>query len=164
MNVLVTGGLGFIGSKVVLQLLKRNISVIIADLDIKKNKSKLEQNIEKIGKDKNLIKYEKLDITNHQNVEKIFQDYNLDSVINLAYGIGAICEEKPLLASKINIVGTTTIFEMIVKYKIRRLVFASSETVYGANQEFFGKKAVTEDDFSGIDNHYFTYGVMKLLN
>ena len=164
MNVLVTGGLGFIGSKVVLQLLKRNISVIIADLNIKKNKSKLEQNIEKIGKDKNLIKYEKLDITNHQNVEKIFQDYNLDSVINLAYGIGAICEEKPLLASRINIVGTTTIFEMIVKYKIRRLVFASSETVYGANQEFFGNKAVTEDDFSGIDNQYFTYGVMKLLN
>ena len=164
MNVLVTGGLGFIGSKVVLQLLKRNISVIIADLDIKKNKSKLEQNIEKIGKDKNLIKYEKLDITNHQNVEKIFQDYNLDSVINLAYGIGAICEEKPLLASKINIVGTTTIFEMIVKYKIRRLVFASSETVYGANQDFFGNKAVTEDYFSGIDNQYFTYGVMKLLN
>ena len=164
MNVLVTGGLGFIGSKVVLQLLKRNISVIVADVDIEKNRSKLENNINKIGKDKNLIKYEKLDITNYQNVEKIFQDYNLDSVINLAYGIGAICEENPLLASKINIVGTTTIFEMIVKYKIRRLVFASSETVYGANQEFFGNKAVTEDDFSGIDNHFFTYGVMKLLN
>jgi nucleoside-diphosphate-sugar epimerase len=164
MSVLVTGGLGFIGSKVVLQLLKRNISVIVADVDIEKNRSKLENNINKIGKDKNLIKYEKLDITNYQNVEKIFQNYNLDSVINLAYGIGAICEENPLLASRINIVGTTTIFEMIVKYKIRRLVFASSETVYGANQEFFGKKAVTEDDFSGIDNHYFTYGVMKLLN
>jgi nucleoside-diphosphate-sugar epimerase len=164
MNVLVTGGLGFIGSKVVLQLLKRNISVIIADLDIDKNRSRLEQNINKIGKDKNLIQYEKLDVTNYQNVEKIFQDYNLDSVINLAYGIGAICEENPLLASRINIVGTTTIFEMIVKYQIRRLVFASSETVYGANQEFFGNKAVTEDDFSGIDNHYFTYGVMKLLN
>ena len=164
MSVLVTGGLGFIGSKVVLQLLKRNISVIIADLDIDKNRSRLEQNINKIGKDKNLIQYEKLDVTNYQNVEKIFQDYNLDSVINLAYGIGAICEENPLLASRINIVGTTTIFEMIVKYQIRRLVFASSETVYGANQEFFGNKAVTEVDFSGIDNHYFTYGVMKLLN
>ena len=164
MNVLVTGGLGFIGSKVVLQLLKRNISVIVADVDIEKNRSKLENNINKIGKDKNLIKYEKLDITNYHNVEKIFQDYNLDSVIHLAYGIGTICEENPLLASRINIVGTTTIFEMIVKYKIRRLVFASSETVYGANQEFFGNKAVTEDDFSGIDNHFFTYGVMKLLN
>ena len=164
MNVLVTGGLGFIGSKVVLQLLKKNISVIVADIDIEKNRSKLENNINKIGKDKNLIKYEKLDITNYHNVEKIFQDYNLDSVIHLAYGIGAICEENPLLASRINIVGTTTIFEMIVKYKIRRLVFASSETVYGANQDFFGNKAVTEDDFSGIDNHFFTYGVMKLLN
>jgi UDP-glucose 4-epimerase len=164
MNVLVTGGLGFIGSKVVLQLLKRDISVIIADVDIEKNRSKLENNIDKIGKDKNLIKYEKLDITNYQNVEKIFQEYNLDSIIHLAYGIGAICEENPLLASRINIVGTTTIFEMIVKYKIRRLVFASSETVYGANQQFFGNKAVTEDDFSGINNHYFTYGVMKLLN
>ena len=164
MNIIVTGGLGFIGSKVVLQLLKRDISVIIADVDIEKNRSKLENNINKIGKDKNLIKYEKLDITNYQNVEKIFQEYNLDSVIHLAYGIGAICEENPLLASRINIVGTTTIFEMIVKYKIRRLVFASSETVYGANQQFFGNKAVTEDDFSGINNHYFTYGVMKLLN
>ena len=164
MNVLVTGGLGFIGSKVVLQLLKRDISVIIADVDIEKNRSKLENNINKIGKDKNLIKYEKLDITNYKNVEKIFQEYNLDSIIHLAYGIGAICEENPLLASRINIVGTTTIFEMIVKYKIRRLVFASSETVYGANQQFFGNKAVTEDDFSGINNHYFTYGVMKLLN
>ena len=164
MNVLVTGGLGFIGSKVVLQLLKRDISVIIADVDIQKNRSKLENNINKIGKDKNLIKYEKLDITNYHNVEKIFQDYNLDSVIHLAYGIGTICEENPLLASKINIVGTTTIFEMIVKYKIHRLVFTSSETVYGANQEFFGNKAITEDDFSGIDNHFFTYGVMKLLN
>ena len=164
MTILVTGGLGFIGSKVVLQLLKRNISVILADLDINKNKSKLEKNIKKIGLNKNLIKYEQLDITNFQNVESIFQKYDLDSVINLAYGIGSICEENPLLASKINIVGTTSIFEMIVKYKIRRLVFASSETVYGANQEFFGNKAVTENDFTGIDNHFFTYGVMKLLN
>ena len=164
MKILVTGGLGFIGSRVVLQLLKRDISVIVADLDINKNKDRLENDIKKIGKDKNLLRYEQLDITDIQNVEKIFQKYDLDSVINLAYGIGAICEENPLLASKINIVGTTSIFEMIVKYKIRRLVFASSETVYGANQEFFGNKAVTEDDFVGIDNHFFTYGVMKLLN
>ena len=164
MKILVTGGLGFIGSRVVLQLLKRDISVIVADLDINKNKDRLENDIKKIGKDKNLLRYEQLDITDIQNVEKIFQKYDLDSVINLAYGIGAICEENPLLASKINIVGTTSIFEMIVKYKIRRLVFASSETVYGANQEFFGNKAVTENDFAGIDNHFFTYGVMKLLN
>ena len=164
MTVLVTGGLGFIGSKVVLQLLERDIDVLITDLDIEKNKNKLEKNILKIGKDKDKIKYQKLDITDHQQIENIFQNNKIDSVINLAYGIGSICEENPLLASKINIVGTTSMFEMVVKYKIRRLVFASSETVYGANQEFFGNRAVTEDDYSGINNHFYTYGVMKLLN
>jgi len=164
MTVLVTGGLGFIGSKVVLQLLERDIDVLVTDLDIEKNKNKLEKNILKIGKDKDKIKYQKLDITDHQQIENIFQNNKIDSVINLAYGIGSICEENPLLASKINIVGTTSMFDMVVKYKIRRLVFASSETVYGAHQEFFGNRAVTEDDYSGINNHFYTYGVMKLLN
>ena len=164
MTVLVTGGLGFIGSKVVLQLLKKDIDVLVTDLDIIKNKDKLESNILKIGKNKDKVKYQKLDITNYKEIENIFQNNKIDSVINLAYGIGTICEENPLLASKINIVGTTSIFEMIVKYKIRRLVFASSETVYGAHQEFFGNRAVTEEDYSGINNHFYTYGVMKLLN
>ena len=164
MTVLVTGGLGFIGSKVVLQLLKKDIDVLVTDLDIVKNKDKLESNILKIGKNKDKVKYQKLDITNYKEIENIFQNNKIDSVINLAYGIGTICEENPLLASKINIVGTTSIFEMIVKYKIRRLVFASSETVYGANQQFFGNRAVTEEDYSGINNHFYTYGVMKLLN
>ena len=122
------------------------------------------KNILKIGKNKDKVKYQKLDITNYKEIENIFQNNKIDSVINLAYGIGTICEENPLLASKINIVGTTSIFEMIVKYKIRRLVFASSETVYGAHQEFFGNRAVTEEDYSGINNHFYTYGVMKLLN
>ena len=164
MTVLVTGGLGFIGSKVVLQLLKKDIDVLVTDLDIVKNKDKLESNILKIGKNKDKVKYQKLDITNYKEIENIFQNNKIDSVINLAYGIGTIGEENPLLASKINIVGTTSIFEMIVKYKIRRLVFASSETVYGAHQEFFGNRAVTEEDYSGINNHFYTYGVMKLLN
>ena len=164
MAVLVTGGLGFIGAKVVLQLLKRDIDVLVTDIDIEKNKDRLENNILEIGKSKDKVKYQKLDITNYEQIENIFQNYKIDSVINLAYGIGTICEESPLLASRINIVGTTSMFEMIVKYKIRRLVFASSETVYGAHQEYFGDKAVTENDYSGINNHFYTYGVMKLLN
>ena len=164
MNILVTGGLGFIGSNVVLQLLKKDISVIVADLENKKNKEKLLNKIEKIGKKANAVTFVKLDITNFENLENIFSSYTIDSVINLAYGIGAICEEQPLLASKINIVGTTSVFDMVVKHNIRRLVFASSETVYGEKQSVFGQKAVTEEDYTGINNHFFTYGVMKLLN
>lgn len=164
MNILVTGGLGFIGSNVVLQLLKKDISVIVADLENKKNKDKLLNKIEKIGKKTNAVTFEKLDITNFENLENIFSSYTIDSVINLAYGIGAICEEQPLLASKINIVGTTSVFDMVVKHNIRRLVFASSETVYGEKQSVYGQRALTEEDFTGINNHFFTYGVMKLLN
>ncbi len=164
MTILVTGGLGFIGSKVVIQLLKRGIPTIVADLDIENNKYKFEESLKKLNLNKNLINYKKLDITNFDNLEELFKLNKIDSVINLAYGIGMICEDNPVLASKINIVGTTSIFEMIVKYKIRRMVFASSETVYGASQSYFGSKAVKENDYTGIDNHYFTYGVMKLLN
>ena len=92
MSVLVTGGLGFIGAKVVLQLLKRDIPVIVADLNIEKNKSRLEKNINKIGRDKKLVNYQKIDITDYQYIESIFKNNKLDCVINLAYGIGTICE------------------------------------------------------------------------
>jgi len=164
MTILVTGATGYIGSRVVLQLAKRNLEIVAADLDMGKNKDKLKKKYTSEGNDLNLLKFEKLDITNFQNIELIFEKYKFDSVINLAYGIGMICEDNPLLASKINIVGTTSIFEMIVKYKIRRLVFTSSETVYGANQSYFGQRSINENDYSGVDQHFFTYGVMKLLN
>ena len=164
MTILVTGATGFIGSRVVLNLGKRKLPVVAADLDLGQNKTKLENKYINLGFDKNLLIFEKLDISNIDNVKNIFSKYSFDSVINLAYGIGTICEEKPLIASNINIVGTTSIFEMIVKYKIRRLVFASSETVYGAKQSVFGNRPVKESDYTGIDNQYFTYGVMKLLN
>tara|TARA_Y100000590_G_scaffold261869_1_gene293924 strand:- start:240 stop:1202 length:963 start_codon:yes stop_codon:yes gene_type:complete len=164
MTVLVTGATGFIGSRVVLNLGKRKLPIVAADLDFGKNKSKIEDKYTNLGLNNNQLTFEKLDITNHDNIENLFSKYTFDCVINLAYGIGTVCEENPLLASKINIVGTTSIFEMIVKYKVRRLVFASSETVYGAKQSVFGNKKIKETDYTGIDNHYFTYGVMKLLN
>ena len=164
MTILVTGATGFIGKHVVLQLAKRNINIIAADIDLGKNKDKLINEYKKNDFDIKKLTFEKLDITNQKNIDLIFEKYNFDSIIHLAYGIGMVCENNPLLASKINIIGTTSIFEKVAQYNIRRMVFTSSETVYGVNQLYYGNRPITENDFCGIDQQFFTYGVMKLLN
>ena len=164
MTILVTGATGFIGKKVVLQLAKKNLDIVAADLDLGENKDKLIKEYENSNYDKKKLIFEKLDITQQNNIDSLFNKYSFNAVIHLAYGIGIICENNPVLASKINIVGTASIFEKLIEKKIKRWVFVSSETVYGANQSFYGKRAVNENDFCGIDQHYFTYGVMKLLN
>ena len=164
MTILVTGATGFIGKKVVLQLAKRNLDIVAADLDLGENKDKLIKVYQNNNFDMKRLFFEKLDITKQTDIDSLFNKYSFDAIIHLAYGIGMICENNPVLASKINIVGTASIFEKLVEKKIRRLVFVSSETVYGANQSFYGARAVNENDFCGIDQHHFTYGVMKSLN
>jgi nucleoside-diphosphate-sugar epimerase len=164
MTILVTGATGFIGRKVVIQLAKRTINVVAADIDLGENKDKLIQEYQINNFDIGNLTFERLDITNQKNIDIIFKKYNFDAIIHLAYGIGMICENKPLLASKINITGTTSIFEKVAQYKIRRLVFTSSESVYGANQSYYGNRPITEDDYCGIDQQFFTYAVMKSLN
>ena len=77
MTILVTGATGYIGSRVVLQLAKRNLEIVAADLDMGKNKDKLEKKYIATGHDLNLLKFEKLDITNLENIESIFEKYHL---------------------------------------------------------------------------------------
>ena len=164
MYILVTGGTGFIGKKVVLQLAKRNIKIIVADINLGNNKKNLIKNYLKLGFDKENLFFEKLDLTNYKSINQLFKRYTFDAIIHLAYGIGSICEQNPVLASQINIVGTTCIFEKIIEYKIPRMIFTSSETVYGSNQSFYGNRDVSENDYCGMNQHFFTYGAMKSLN
>jgi Nucleoside-diphosphate-sugar epimerases len=108
MTILVTGATGYIGSRVVLQLAKRKLKIVAADLDMGENKNILKKKYAASGYNLSLLSFEKLDITDFKNIEFIFNKYKFDGIINLAYGIGMICENNPLLASKINIVGTTS--------------------------------------------------------
>ena len=64
MTILVTGATGFIGSRVVLNLGKRELHVVAADLDLGQNKINLEKKYINLGLDKNLLIFEKLDISN----------------------------------------------------------------------------------------------------
>jgi len=64
----------------------------------------------------------------------------------------------------VNVLGMINLFEAAVHRKLRRLVFTSSQTYYGASQRPYGERDVTEDDFAGPSEHFFTYGMMKVLN
>ena len=132
MNILVTGGAGYIGSHTCVELLNNNHSVIIAD---NLCNSKIET-IEKIKQitNKDVIFYP-VDLTDEQAVESIFSSYQIDGVIHFA-GLKAVGEsvEKPLEYYYNNIVSTIILTKVCIKYNVNKFVFSSSATVYGENQ------------------------------
>ena len=132
MNILVTGGAGYIGSHTCVELLNNNHSVIIAD-------NLCNSKIEAIGKikqitDKDVIFYP-VDVTDEHAVESIFSSHQIDGVIHFA-GLKAVGEsvEKPLEYYYNNIVSTIILSKACIKYNVNKFVFSSSATVYGENE------------------------------
>ncbi len=132
MNILVTGGAGYIGSHTCIELLNNNHSVIIAD---NLNNSKIET-IDKIKQITNKeLTFYKIDVTDASEVESIFSNYKIDGVIHFA-GLKAVGEsvEKPLEYYYNNIVSTMILAKACIKYNVNKFVFSSSATVYGENK------------------------------
>jgi UDP-glucose 4-epimerase len=128
-TVLVTGGLGYIGSHTVAELLECDHEVII--LDNLSNSSELVLGgIEKITgkKPKTYIG----DIRDREILQAIFKVHKIDSVMHFA-GLKAVGEgeEKPLLYFDNNVTGSITLFDEMMKAGVKRLIFSSSATVYG---------------------------------
>jgi nucleoside-diphosphate-sugar epimerase len=106
-----------------------------------------------------------LDVSASTSVDDVFKQHpDLTHVIHLAYLMSAEVEANPPLGAGVNVMGMIHLFEVAARKKLARLVFASSETVYGGSQKPYGDRDVTEDDFCGPTDHHFTYGVMKTLN
>ena len=129
MNILVTGGLGFIGSHTVVELLKNNHEVIIADNLINSKIDVLDKLYKITG-----IKptFYKIDVTDEVKVEEVFNKHKIDGVIHFA-GLKAVGESvsKPLEYYYNNIVSTMVLSKMCIKYGVGKFVFSSSATVYG---------------------------------
>ena len=128
-NILVTGGLGFIGSHTVVELIKNNYDVVIID-NLSNSSIDVLDKLKKItGKD---IKFYEEDVSNKKALEKIFKNENIDSVIHFA-GYKAVGEsvEKPLKYYRNNIDSTITLLEVMEKFNVYNLIFSSSATVYG---------------------------------
>ena len=132
MNILVTGGTGFIGSHTCISLLKSGHSVIIAD-NLCNSKFETVAKIEHIS-GKQVIFYE-VNVTDENVVDFIFNEHKIDGVIHFA-GLKAVGQsvEKPLLYYMNNLVSTMVVAKVCVKYNVKRFVFSSSATVYGDNQ------------------------------
>jgi len=134
MNILVTGGAGFIGSHVVEALLTEGHAITIIDnFDNCYDRQIKVNNIQRALEYSRYRLYEE-DILNTDALDKIIQNGNFELIIHLAAKAGVRPSiSDPMSYERTNVAGTLSLLEMCRKYKIRRFIFASSSSVYGNN-------------------------------
>lgn len=132
MKVLVTGGLGYIGSHTCVELLEGGFEVIIVD-NLSNSKIEVLDKIKEItSKD---VKFYKINYLDRKELEKVFEENEIDSVINFA-GYKAVGESTkiPLEYYENNVSGAIVLLQTMQKYGVKNFVFSSSATVYGIQE------------------------------
>ncbi len=155
MSVLLTGGLGYIGSHTAVELLQSGEDVVVID-NLSNSNIKTKTNIKKIASEKRKISAKNFkvyigDLRDTNLVEKIFTENKIDSVIHFA-GLKAVGEsvKKPLEYYDNNINSTLSLLKAMNKFKVKNLVFSSSATVYGQAKSM----PIYEDFEVGATNPY----------
>ena len=134
-KILVTGAAGFIGSHLSLRLLARGDEVVGLDnlndyYEVSLKKARLARLTDKQG-----FKFVKLNLEDKADIEQLFADEKFDKVVNLAAQAGVRYSlENPHAYIESNIVGFTNILEGCRHHNIKHLAYASSSSVYGANE------------------------------
>ena len=129
MNILVTGGAGYIGSHICVELIEAGHDVVVID-DFSNSKPEVLGYIKEIaGKD---VKFYEFNILDEEKTEAVFKDNKIDAVIHCA-AFKAVGESvsKPIEYYTNNLVSTLIITKMMKKYGVKNIVFSSSATVYG---------------------------------
>lgn len=129
MNILVTGGLGYIGSHTCVKLIESGYTPIIIDNLYNSKKSVLKR-IEKITG--HLPQFYYGDIRDKAYVDSIFKKHSISAVIHFA-GLKAVGESvtKPLEYYEVNIYGSICLAQVMRDNKVNNIIFSSSATVYG---------------------------------
>ncbi|MEH7524944.1 UDP-glucose 4-epimerase GalE [Bacillus sp. JJ1503] len=132
MNILVTGGAGYIGSHTCVALLEAGHTVIVADNLCNSNAESLEKVKQITNKE---VVYYQIDVINESALDIIFSNHHIDGIIHFA-GLKAVGEsvEMPLAYYYNNIVSILVLAKVCKKYNVKRFVFSSSATVYGENK------------------------------
>ena len=155
MNVLVTGGAGYIGSHTAVELLQAGCGVVIVD-DLSNARPDVIDRIETIT-GKRPVFY-KLDCRNRAALRQVFADHTIDAVIHFA-GYKAVGESvrEPLRYYRNNLDSALTLLEVMEEFGCRKLVFSSSATVYGPNNPYPYK-----EDMKAIESSS-PYGWTKVM-
>ena len=145
MNILVTGGTGYIGSHTVVELINAGYNVEILD-NLFNSKIEVLDVISELTGIK--PKFHQVDLLDQPALEKVFESSNFDAVIHFA-GLKAVGEsvEQPLRYYDNNVTGTINLLKAMQKHNVKQIVFSSSATVYGDP----GVVAYTEDLPTGQD-------------
>ena len=148
MKVLLTGGLGYIGSHTAVQLLNADYEVVIVD-NLSNSNLSVKGKIEKITGKK--VVFYKYDMRNERLLRKIFEQNKIDAVIHFA-GLKAVGEsvQKPIEYYENNLESTINLLKIMREFNVKNLVFSSSATVYGKAE----KMPILEDFPTSATNPY----------
>ena len=129
MNILVTGGAGYIGSHTIIELINSGHAVVVIDNLSNSSKESLNR-VEKIT-NTNITFYE-VDIRDRDGLEKVFNNHSFDCCIHFA-GLKAVGESvtNPWEYYENNIMGTLVLVDVMRKHGCKNIIFSSSATVYG---------------------------------
>lgn len=128
-KILVTGGLGYIGSHTCVELLNSGYDVVVVD-NLYNSKLSVKEKIEELGQRK--ISFYEFDLCDENALRKVFEKEKIDAVINFA-GYKAVGEsvEKPIKYYHNNLVSLLNLMQVMDEFNCHNLIFSSSATVYG---------------------------------
>ncbi len=159
-NILVTGGIGYIGSHTTVELLNNNYKVFIIDNLINSDKKVLGDIKKIVGETKfNNLTFFKIDLLKLNNLDMCFNSIgSVDVCIHFA-SLKAVKEsvDNPLLYYDNNITGALNLIKCLKKYNCKKLIFSSSATVYGNSNP-----PLSEDSITG-NNLLNPYGKTKYM-
>jgi UDP-glucuronate 4-epimerase len=136
MNILVTGGAGFIGSAVVKKLVERGDEVVCIDNFNNYYNPKLKE--DRVSKFLNGLNFKiyRTDIGDFQKLHQIFKQHQFDKICHLAAQAGVRYSlTHPFVYERTNVLGTLNLLELVKEFKIKDFIYASSSSVYGRNSK-----------------------------